>query len=72
MIKKRIARKSNMHKKIEERAAKALHKDSEKYKREAKQAKSKVKKKHEMFESKEAESASKDLKNRAKKAHEYK
>ncbi len=52
-----------MHKKIMEKASKAL-------KKEAAHEKGK-KKKHEMIERKEALSASKDLKKRARKAHEY-
>lgn len=59
-----------MHKKIEMKAAKALEKDAKKYGRKAKYAKG-AKKKHEMIEKKEAMSASRDLKKRAKKAHEY-
>lgn len=59
-----------MHKKIMGKAAKALSKDAMHYAKEAKNAKG-VKKKHEMTEKKEAKSASKDLKLRAKKAHEY-
>ena len=59
-----------MHKKIMEKAAKALSKDAMHYAKEAKSAKG-VKKKHEMTEKKEAKNASKDLKLRAKKAHEY-
>ncbi len=60
-----------MHKKIMQNAAKALEKDAEKYVKEAKHAKSPMKKKHEMIEAKEARSAARDLKMRAKKAHEY-
>lgn len=59
-----------MHKKIMERASKALKKDASHYAKEAKHAKG-AKKKHELVEKKEAESAAKDLKRRAKKAHEY-
>jgi hypothetical protein len=59
-----------MHKKIMEKAAKSLTKDAAKYKEEAKHAKGKHKK-EEMVERKEALSAAKDLKKRAKKAHEY-
>ncbi len=59
-----------MHKKIMEKAAKALSKDAKHYAKEAHTAKGK-KKKHEMVEKKEAVSAAKDLKKRAKKAHEY-
>lgn len=66
-----IYTEENMHKKIMEKAAKALKKDAAHYKKEAKQAKTKTKKKHEKVEQKEASSAAKDLKKRAKKAHEY-
>jgi hypothetical protein len=60
-----------MHKKIMEKASKALKKDAEHYAKEAKSEKAPVKKKHEKVEMKEAKSASKDLKKRAKRAHEY-
>ena len=53
-----------------EKASKALAKDAKHYSKEAVQAKGKHKK-EELVERKEALSASKDLKNRAKKAHEY-
>ena len=59
-----------MHKKIMEKASKALDKDAKHYATEAKPA-SGTKKKHELVEKKEAVSASKDLKKRAQKAHEY-
>jgi len=59
-----------MHKKIMQKASKALKKDAENYGKEAKHAKGKHKK-EEMIEKKEALSASKDIKKRAKKAHEY-
>lgn len=59
-----------MHKKIMQKASKALKKDAAHYDKEAKHATGKHKK-HEMVEKKEALSASKDLKKRAKKAHEY-
>lgn len=59
-----------VHKKIMQKAAKALEKDASHYAKEAKHAVG-PKKKHEMIERKEALSASKDLKKRAKKAHEY-
>jgi hypothetical protein len=52
------------------KASKALEKDAAKYSKEAKHAKGKHKK-EELIERKEAMSAAKDLKNRAKKAHEY-
>jgi len=60
-----------MHKKIEMKASKALKADAEKYAKEAKHAKSPTKKKHEHIEEKEARSASRMLKAKAKKAHEY-
>ena len=60
-----------MHKKIMEKASKALGKDADHYKKEEKNAKSKMKKKHEKVEEKEARAASIDMKKRAKKAHEY-
>jgi len=59
-----------MHKKIMEKASKSLKKDAEHYGKEAKKAKG-SKKKHELVEKREAMSAAKDLKKRAKKAHEY-
>ena len=59
-----------MHKKIMKHAAKALEKDAEHYAKEEKHAHG-AKKKHEKVERKEAMSAAKDLKKRAKKAHEY-
>jgi hypothetical protein len=59
-----------MHKKIMERAGKALEKDAEKYEKKAKHEHGK-KKAHELVEKREAKSASKDMKCRAKKAHEY-
>ena len=59
------------HAKIEKKAAKALERDADKYAKEAKHAKSPIKKKHEKVEEKEARSAAKDLKSRARKAHEY-
>ena len=60
-----------MHKKIEMKAASALKKDADKYKKEASKAKSPEKKKHEHIEEKEARSASRMLKKKAKEAHEY-
>lgn len=60
-----------MHKKIMDKAAKALEKDAAHYKKEIKKAKSPKKKKEERIEKHEAESAARDLKRRAKKAHEY-
>lgn len=59
-----------MHKKIMSKAAKALEKDASHYAKEEKHAKGK-KKIEEKVERKEALSAAKDLKKRAKKAHEY-
>lgn len=59
-----------MHKRIMEKASKDLKKDAEHYKSEMKHAHGK-KKKHEKVEMKEALSAAKDMKKRAKKAHEY-
>ena len=59
-----------MHKKIMQKAAKALEKDAKHYKAEEKHVKG-AKKAHEEIERREAMSASKDLKKRAKKAHEY-
>ncbi len=59
-----------MHKKIMNKAAKALEKDASHYAKEAKHAKGK-KKVEEKVERKEALSAAKDLKKRAKTAHEY-
>lgn len=59
-----------MHKKIEEKAAKALEKDASHYVVKAKHAKGE-KKKEAKIEAHEAKSAAKDLKKRAKKAHEY-
>jgi hypothetical protein len=58
------------HKKIMTAAAKKLQKDASKYKAESKNATGK-KKKEELIERKEALSAAKDLKKRAKSAHEY-
>ncbi len=60
-----------VHKKIMEKASKALKKDAAHYKKEEKKASSPAKKKHEMIERKEAMSAAKDMKKRASKAHEY-
>lgn len=58
------------HKKIMEKAAKSLKKDAAHYSKEAKSDMGKAKQK-DMVEKKEALSAAKDLKKRAKKAHEY-
>jgi len=61
------------HKKIMEKASKALAKDAKHYVKEEKQDKKKglaSKLTHHKVEEKEAKSASKDLKKRAKKAHE--
>lgn len=60
-----------MHKAIMKQASKALAKDAKHYESKASKAKTAVKKKHELIEKKEALSAAKDLKKRAKKAHEY-
>jgi hypothetical protein len=60
-----------MHKKIMKRAAKALEKDAMHYAKEAKHAKSKIKKKHELIEEMEAEGAARDLKRRVQRAHEF-
>jgi hypothetical protein len=60
-----------MHKKIMEKASKALKKDAKHYESKIKKDKTPIKKKHDKTELKEARSASKDLKVRAKKAHEY-
>lgn len=59
-----------MHKKIMSKAATALKKDASKYAAKAKKDTG-VKKKHDKIELKEASSASKALKKRAKKSHEY-
>jgi len=59
-----------MHKAIMKKCAGKLMKDAAHYEKEANSAKSPVKKKHDMVEKKEAKSAAKDLKSRAKKAHE--
>lgn len=59
-----------MHKKIMAKAAKALEKDAVHYSKESKRDTG-TKKKHELVERKEAKSAAKDLKKRAKSAHEY-
>jgi hypothetical protein len=57
------------HKKIMQKASKALKKDAAHYAKEASHAHGK-KRRHEMTEEKEARSAAKDLSKRAKKAHE--
>ncbi len=54
-----------------EKASKALEKDASHYAKEATRAKTATKKKQELIEKKEAQSAAIDLKKRAKKAHEY-
>ena len=59
-----------VHKKIMEKASRALEKDAAHYAKEAKHAKG-IRKKHEHVEEKEARAAARDLKTRAKKAHEY-
>lgn len=61
------------HKKIMQKAATALAKDAKHYKAEEKADKKhgdKDKLKHHKVEEKEAKSAAKDLKSRARKAHE--
>lgn len=60
-----------MHKKIMEKASEKLMKDALHYEKDSKHAPTKIKKKHDLMEKKEAKSAAKDLKVRAKKAHEY-
>lgn len=60
-----------MHKKILKKAAKALEIDAKHYAKEAHHAKTKTKKKHEMIEEREAKTAAKDIKKKARKAHEY-
>jgi len=60
-----------MHKKIMEKASKKLMADAKHYEKDEKKTKSKVKKKHDEVEKKEAISAARDLKHRAKKSHEY-
>ena len=59
-----------MHKKIMRKCAKALDKDAGHYAKKAKHAHG-VKKKHDLVEMHEAKSAAKDMKKRARKAHEY-
>lgn len=59
-----------MHKKIMKKCAEELNKDAKHYAHDAKHDKG-IKKKHDKVEEHEAKSASKDLKHRAKKAHEY-
>lgn len=59
------------HVKIMTKAAKDLKKDAAHYKEEMKNTKSKLKKKHERTEIKEAVGAAKSLMKKAKKSHEY-
>jgi hypothetical protein len=59
-----------MHKKIMNRASKALKKDAARYEKKARHEKG-TKKKHELIERGEALSAAKDMKKRAKRAHEF-
>lgn len=59
-----------MHKKIMTKSAKALKKDAEGYAKKAKKDTG-IKKKHDLIEKREALAGSKDMKKRAKKAHEY-
>jgi hypothetical protein len=61
------------HKKIMEKASKALKKDASHYRKEEKADKkhgNKAKLKHHRIEEREARSAASDLQSRAKKAHE--
>ncbi len=58
------------HKKIMEKASKALKRDAMNYKKEEKQDKSKSAKMKHKVEEKEAMAASKDLKGKARRAHE--
>lgn len=59
-----------VHKKIMKKCAGKLMKDAKHYSKEAAHSKG-TKKKHEKVEEKEARSAAKDLKKRARSAHEY-
>lgn len=59
-----------MHKAIMKKCAGKLMKDAKHYEKESKKASSKGEKKHENMEKREALSAAKDLKKRARKAHE--
>jgi len=59
------------HKIIMDKARKALESDALRYAKDSKKTSSQVKKKHDAVEKKEAMSAAKDLKKRAKSAHEY-
>lgn len=58
------------HVKIMKKAANELEKDAKKYDEKSKHDKGK-KKKHEIIEEREAKSAAKAMKKRAKSAHEY-
>jgi len=58
------------HKKIMKKCAHELEEDAMHYKKKIKTAKSSKKKHHERIEEHEAESAAKELKKRAKHAHE--
>jgi len=61
------------HKKIMEKASKKLMKDAQHYRKEEKEDKksgNKAKLKHHKIEEREAKSAAKDLKKRARSAHE--
>lgn len=60
-----------MHKKIMKEASKALKEDALKYVADMKKSKSPSKKAHDRVEYREAMSASKDMKKRSKKAHEF-
>ena len=59
-----------MHKKIMQKAAKALDKDAKHYKEKEKRDIG-TKLKHDKIEEKEAKAGAKDMKKKAKKAHEY-
>ena len=60
-----------IHKKIMEKCSEKLMKDAKHYAKDEKKTKSPVKKSHDKVEKREAVSAAKDLKKRAKKAHEF-
>lgn len=59
------------HVKIMKKAAKKLDKDASHYHTDATKTKSKIKKKHDRIEEREARGAAKDLRKRASKSHEY-
>lgn len=60
-----------MHKKIMEKTSEALAKDAKHYKEDAKKTHSDIKRRNDLVEEKEASSAAKLMKIRAKKAHEF-